>query len=163
MNFFKILPILLSIIFMSGCGSTNHAKNSIPEKTLYGNWNCKMNLETEKIKISLDYDINYIRDGKSNGLGIMKFKTPSLPEIEYSLATSGNWELKDGYLIESSSETKLVNLSHPEFDEVLNLERLFPQNVSLSAEVLILNDSLLKVKSEIDGTVISCNRSPSKG
>ena len=74
------------------------------------------------------------------------------------MADSSNWEYKNGYLIQTSTEIKLVNISHPEFDDAFNLERLFPQNISESSKVLILNDSQLKVKSETDGTVYSCNK-----
>ncbi|MBH0040391.1 hypothetical protein [Pseudoalteromonas sp. SWN166] len=74
------------------------------------------------------------------------------------MATSANWEYQNGYLIETSTEIKLVNLSHPKFDELLNLESLMPQNISESSEVLVLSNTLLTLKSESDGIVYSCDR-----
>lgn len=157
MNYLKALPLITSSLLMSAC-STNHIQYELPETKLYGTWNCKVNFQEEDVKLSLDYDVTYIRNGKSNGFGILKFKAPDIPEMEYSMADSSSWELDNGYLIETTTEIKLVNISHPEFDELLNLESMFPQNISESSEILVLNNSLLKVKSETDGTIYSCNK-----
>jgi hypothetical protein len=80
--------------------------------------------------------------------------------LPYSVAASMEWELENGYLIETSREIKLVTISQPEFDEKFNLESLFPQNISESSEVLVVNKSLLKLKSETDGMVHSCDKAP---
>lgn len=157
MNYLRILPLLTSAFLVSAC-STNHTQYSLPENQLYGTWNCQMDFQEEDVKLSFDYDITYVRNGKSNGFGSFKFKAPDIPEMEYSIADSSNWELNNGYLIETTTEIKLVNISHPEFDDLLNLESMFPQNLSESSEILVLNDSLLKTKSESDGTIISCNK-----
>jgi len=162
MNLCKVLPLVVSVILISGCASLNHAQDSKLEEKLFGKWNCKLDLDVENVKMSFDYDVRYIRNGKSNGFGTLKLNIPDWPEMEYSISDSSNWELKDGYLIEMTEEIKLVNLSHPEFDEVLNLESMFPQNISESSKILVLNDSLLKVKSETEGTVMSCNKIPIK-
>jgi hypothetical protein len=110
----------------------------------------------------MDYVVTYIRNGKSNGFGLLKLKLPELPEMEYSFADSSNWELNNGYLVESTIEIKLVNVSHPDVEDVWDLENMLPQNISESSEVLVLNNSLLKVKSESDGTIYSCNKVANK-
>ncbi len=158
MKHLKASPFIASIIFTIGCSSLNNLNSYSPQEQLYGLWHCNLSLEEEGIKITMDYEVSYVRNGKSNGFGTITFKAPELPEIEYSMADSSNWEYQNGYLIETSTEIKLVNLSHPEFDEEFNLESMFPQNMSESSEVLVLNSSLLKLKSEIDGTVYSCDK-----
>jgi len=133
-------------------------RNSKLEEKLYGKWNCKLDLEVENVKISFDYDVRYIRNGKSNGFGTLKFKIPNFPEMKYSMADSSVWELKNGYLIEITEEIRMVSLSDSALDEVFDFESMFPQNISESSKILVLNDSLLKVKSETEGTVVSCNK-----
>jgi hypothetical protein len=158
MKHLKALPLIASLIITTGCSTSGNVDNHSPETLLYGLWNCSLTLNEEGVEISMDYEVNYVRNGKSNSFGTLIFKAGHALEMEYSLATSTNWEYQSGYLIETSTEIKLVNLSHPEFDEVFNLERLFPQNVSESSEVLVLNNNLLTLKSESDGTVYSCNK-----
>lgn len=157
-----LLPLTITTVFLSGCANAWNTPASINEADLYGSWNCKISDEEDGVKISMDYDVSYIRNGKSNGFGVLKFKAPDVPEMEYSFADSSDWELKGGYLIETSTEIKLVNVSHPEFDKVFNLESLFPQNVSESSKVLVLNENILRLKSETDGMEYSCNRNPIK-
>ncbi|PKF56408.1 hypothetical protein CW748_10675 [Alteromonadales bacterium alter-6D02] len=158
MKHLKALPLIASIIITTGCSTSGNVDNYSPQTQLFGLWHCSLSLEEEGVKVAMDYEVNYVRNGKSNGFGTLIFKAPDLPEMEYSMAASTNWEYQNGYLIETSTEIKLVNLSHPEFDEVLNLESLFPQNISESSEVLVLNNTLLTLKSESDGTVYSCDK-----
>ena len=99
-----------------------------------------------------------VRNGRSNGFGSLKVIAPDMPEVEYSIADSSNWEVNKSYLIETTKEIKIINISHPELEYFFNLESMFPQNLSDSSEVLVLNDSVFKTKSESDGTIISCNR-----
>jgi hypothetical protein len=157
----KILRLSLSIaIIMNvlGCSSSSDVNDYHHMESLYGNWNCKLAVEDKEIKVQIDVDVNYVRNGHSNAFGTMTIQAPELPELEYSIATSSNWEFKNGYLIETTNELKIVNVSHPEIDDVFNLESLFPQNISESSEILVLNDSMLTLKSEMDGSVYSCSR-----
>ena len=155
MNYLKVLPLLTSAFMISAC-SSNHQKYPLLENKLYGTWSCQMDIEEEDFKLALDYEVTYVRNGKSNGFGTLKVKSPDIPEMEYSIADSSIWELDSRYLIETTTEIKIVNISHPEFDDFFNLESMFPKNLSGSSEILILSDSLLKTKDESDGTIISC-------
>lgn len=158
MKYLRVLPLITSIIITTGCSTSSTVSNYSRMDQLYGTWNCKLSMEEEGVKVAMDYDVSYVRNGKSNGFGTIIFKAPELPEMEYSIAASSNWEYKSGYLIETTTEIKLVNISHPEFDEVFNLESMFPQNISESSEILVLNNSELKLKSESDGMVYSCDK-----
>jgi len=156
MKICKISSVVIFAIVASGCGATSQAQSIPPEDRLYGGWNCKHSVESEGTKVHVEYVTSYIRNGKSNSFGILKIETPELPEMEYSIASSAQWEVKGGYLIETADEIKLANVSHPEFDKILNLESMFPQKVSESYEILTLSSSILKIKSETDGSIISC-------
>jgi hypothetical protein len=158
MKHLKALSLITSIIITTGCSTSNNVNSYSPQTQLYGLWHCDLSIDEEGVKVVMDYEVNYVRNGKSNGFGTIIFKAPGLPEMEYSMAGSSNWGYQNGYLIETTTEIKLVNLSHPEFDEVFNLESMFPQNISESSEILVLNNTLLTLKSESDGTVYSCDK-----
>ena len=158
MKYLRVLPILTGIIIATGCSTSSTVSNYSRLDQLYGSWNCKLSMEEAGVRVAMNYDVNYVRNGKANGFGTIIFKAPELPEMEYSMAGSSHWEYENGYLIETTTEIKLVNVSHPEFDEVFNLESMFPQNISESSEILVLNNSVLKLKSESDGTVYSCDK-----
>lgn len=162
MKSIKVLSFVAVAIAAAGCTSPTPVKNTLAESQLYGSWNCKVYLVEEDIRVDMDYDVTYFRNGMSNGFGTLKIKVPDLPEMEYSVTDSSGWEFQNEYLVETTKEIKLVNISHPGFDDLLNLEQMFPQNISESSEVLILNDSILKVKSETDGSVYSCNKLPNR-
>lgn len=158
MKHLKALLPIASIFMITGCSISSNVDNSSPQSKLYGLWHCSSSLEEDEVKFIMDYEVYYVRNGKSNSYGTLILKALDFPEIEYSVMTSANWEYKNGYLIETSTEIKLVNISHPGFDEVFNLESVLPQNINESSEVLVLNNTLLTLKSEIDGTVVSCEK-----
>lgn len=143
--------------------SASNLKTAIVKSDLHGAWKCKHAVEQDGVRLAMDLDVRYIRNGKSYSMGSLKFKAPSLPEMDYAVSNSADWELDGKYLIETATEINIKNISHPEFDEKFNLGSLFPQNIAESSEILILNKSLLKVRSETDGTVYSCTRIPPQG
>ncbi len=150
--------LLAILITTAGCSGEANIKNSSPETKIYGLWNCKLTSEEEDIKVSMDVDISYTRNGKSNGFGTLTLQAPDFPKMEYSIASSSNWEYQNGYLIETTTEINLLNVSHPELDGIFNLGDFFPQNISESSEILVLDDSTLTLKSESYGTIYSCEK-----
>lgn len=156
----KYLPLIAALITSTACASSSSASNNFSRSQFFGGWNCSFSNKEDGVLVSIDLNVNYIRNGSSNSFGTMTFKPQeqSEMEVEYSISSSGNWEYQDGYLIETVKEMKIVNLSHPELDEILNLENILPQNISESSEVLLLNGTTLKLKSESNGEIISCNK-----
>ena len=149
--------LTLSFLIASSSVCASNMETEIEQsKMLYGTWNCKVEVEKDDDQISFDIDTTYIRNGKSNSFGSMKLNLPELPELKYSYADSGSWEIKDGYLISTTAEVKLVNVSHPVLDNVLNLEKLFPQNISESSQILKLSNTELSLKDESDGEIYHC-------
>ncbi|MFT6907703.1 MAG: hypothetical protein ACJAS1_004387 [Oleiphilaceae bacterium] len=157
MNLIKFLPL-----FTLACSLSTFAtgQKAIDESYLYGNWNCKheVNASKTQMKVKINYNVNFIRAGKSNGYGTLLFKMPNLPELEYSLTDNSTWEIQGDNLILSSTQIKSVNVSHPELDKFLNLKQFIPKSVSESSKILKLTKSSLTVKSESNGEIYTCSK-----
>jgi hypothetical protein len=133
---------------------------TINENNLYGTWNCMHTLEEKlsKMKVEIDYNINVLRNGKSNGLGVVLFNIPNFPKLEYSLSDSSNWKIKDDNLILSSTELQLKNKNYPELEKILNLRSLVPKKINESVKILELTKTKLKVWSRTDGGIHTCSK-----
>jgi hypothetical protein len=157
MDRIKILPLFAFALSMST--SANDSK-TINESNLYGMWNCKHTMDARelKMKIKIDYNVNVVPSGKSNGVGVLLFKIPNFPELAYSLSDSSYWKIKEGNLTLSSTELKLKNRSYPELEKILNLRRLIPKKITASAKILKLTKSTLNVQSKSDGGIYACSK-----
>lgn len=151
------LSLLAFAISISGSAGANEAK-AFDQKNLHGSWNCKHTMENTASMMKVDYDIHYSADGKASGNGTVWLRMQNFPEMEYSLSNRSTWEIKANSLIVSSAEFTLVNRSHPELDQFLNLESLFPQNVRESSTILELTQSKLVARSDTYGGVYSCSK-----
>jgi len=159
MNPIKLLSIITLFFSVSVCAQTESVINT---NNLYGAWNCKLTKVDGESKIAFDIDVNYVRNGSANSFGTLKFDLPEIAELEYSIATSSTWEIKEGYLIETSTETKVVSISHPELDSIINLESMFPQNITESSKILELTSTKLSMELEGDGTAFNCTKLKNK-
>lgn len=159
MDKLSLLPVVFSILFSAEVASDQGVKTQAIKKALYGSWNCGIDVEEGATRMSIASEDTFIRNGRSNSFGTMKLKiSAELPEIEYSIAASSTWEIIDGFLVSTLTDVKVINISHPEFDKVINLQDMFPKNISESAEIVELSQSKLILKSETDGSVYRCDR-----
>ncbi|WP_299203157.1 hypothetical protein [uncultured Amphritea sp.] len=155
-NALPLFGLLFSVI---ASASTQVNDSAIfDQKNLYGRWNCKYAMEDANTRMKVDYDISYFADGRASGSGTLLLRMQNFPQMEYSLSNRSTWVVKAGSLILSSAEFKLVNRSHPELDQILNLESLFPQNVRESSTILELTQSTLVARSDSYGGVYSCSK-----
>jgi len=153
----NVLFLFAFVISISGFVGANESKGFEQEK-LYGRWSCQHAMKNANTMIKIDYDINYSADGKANGNGTVWLRMQNFPEMEYSLSNRSTWEVKADSLIMSSVDFTLVNRSHPELDQILNFESLFPQNVRESSTILELTQSKLVARSDSYGGVYSCSK-----
>lgn len=120
-----------------------------------------MDREESGTKMEAAWKATYIRNGRTNDIGTIKFILPMQPKpvaLTYSMTTSGTWEIVDGFLAHTTNELKLVNISHPGLDDIINLTDMFPQTVSDSSKILVLNDQRLELLSESTGIISQCDR-----
>ncbi len=150
--------MILSLIIVCNVNATENT-DSDSKSNLFGTWICEYKFGDSGSQLKFASEDTYVRNGTTYSIGSFGLKiTEDVPEITYSLSASGTWEIVDGYLITTSSEIKLVNLTNPEIDDILPLKEMFPQNVSESAKILEINESQMALKSETDGQIYLCTK-----
>lgn len=140
------------------CHGMAFSQSSGPAEKLPGRWNCEVASEQDGVKMSMDYAVTYSGDGTADASGRLRLKTAQLPEMEYSISSRSEWEISDGHLVETSNDIDVVNLSHPHFDRLFNLQSMIPENATETSEILVLDDSRLRTQSEKYGTITDCAR-----
>ena len=159
MNKILFLPISAFLLYSATASANQNIEPSTLKTNLLGSWSCSTSLEEDDFSMITETEDTYVRNGRSKSFGTLKAKfTEELPEIEYSIAATGTWEIIDGYLVDTLTDIKVVNLTHPEFDSIFNLQDLFPTNISFSSEVIELTKSKLTLKSETDDSIYECER-----
>lgn len=144
---------------LTGLGSgIGYSQSAEPEDRLYGSWECEVASDEEGVKMSMEYDITYARDGTATGSGTLWLKTGQLPEMEYAVETRSEWEISDGDLIETATDIEAVNKSHPHLDRFFNLRSVIPEDASDTSEILLLDESRLRTRSGTYGTIRDCVR-----
>lgn len=154
MKYFNLTGLATALL---AC-SIEASASAYSKEQLLGSWNCSLNIEEDRLKLLIEVESTYVRNGNSHTLGIVTAKFNERPEMTYSIATSSTWEVSESYLITTLKEAKVVNLTHPEFDNVLKLQDFFVKGTSDSSRILELTSSKLSVKSETDGTVYHCSK-----
>lgn len=149
---------LLLAATVSGCASEPYPIYAHRQNIL-GVWDCATTFEEHDLHLKIESKDTFLRNGASHSFGIMTAKFSSdMPEISYSVAGTFTWKIEGKYLIEMATDLKIVNLTHPEFDEVMKLQDIFPTNISESSEILRLTESELIVDSESGGGIYKCTK-----
>jgi hypothetical protein len=89
-----------------------------------------------------------MKNGTSEGFATLLFSMGGLPELEYREVDKALWSLNGTQLNIASNNIQFINVSHPEFDQLLNLQQQFPKSVKESVNVLELTKSHMKIQSE---------------
>jgi hypothetical protein len=157
MNLVKILPLFTLACSMSSFAAS---QKSFDESHLYGNWNCKHEIDdiTTKMRVKIDYNVTVLRSGKSSGIGTLLFRLPNFPELEYRVVDNSTWQLTGNQLHLTSTDIKSMSMSHPEIDKIFNLKQLIPQKISESSTILALTKNRLDLKSDTYGGNYTCNK-----
>lgn len=154
----KWMILVGSGLLVSVGSGIGYSQSAEPEARLYGSWECEVASDEEGVRMSMDYDMTYARDGTATGSGTLWLKTGQLPEMEYAIETRSEWEVSDGDLIETATDIEAVNKSHPHLDRLFNLRSVIPEDASDSSEILLLDESRLRTRSGSYGTIRNCVR-----
>lgn len=107
----------------------------------------------------MEFDQHYIGNGTFDARGDLTFT--ALEEgvvLEYIVVGAGEWEISDNFLIETVTDVEITGVD-PLFDELFDLEEMFPTGISDASEIITLSEQSLVTVAESDGTEISCSRS----
>lgn len=140
------LTVVTLLSAVSACASETLANTDF-NKQIIGSWNCQFVGFQNGSKITIRSQDTYAQNGRSNSSGILKVRlSPEAPEMQYSLAGSANWKVSEDALVTTFTDLKIVNVSHPGFDKIMNLQSLFPKNTSYTSRILELSASKLSLK-----------------
>lgn len=139
---------------------SSFATNSQPikESYLYGSWKCKGEMVHKKTNMTFNfnYKVNFENNGQANGFGSVLLSFSEFTNLKYSLLDNSTWEIKNGRLIYSSIYIKLKNISHPNLDSIVNLEKLMPQHIEETSKIIRLTKSELEVQPKKNGRKYVC-------
>lgn len=142
-----VLPLLLASMEL------------MADQRLLGTWNCAYAVQEQDVSVTSETREIYASDGRIDSSGTMRVRmSPEMPEISYSLAATGHWEMADDALVVTASEVRIVNLSHPEFDRLLDLQEMMPEGISESMAIVELSAADLILRSETDGRLYNCRK-----
>ena len=149
---------------------TRHYKTENPSKEkeiddekytqlISGAWSCLIEQGMDGVSVTIDTEDSYVDNGRFNSFGSLQLSIESEGiSIDYNLAGTGSWNVKNGKLYQTIEDIKIVNLTAPEFDSVFNLEEMFPKNISESSTITSIDNKHITVKSDIDGTELTCSK-----
>jgi hypothetical protein len=157
---FAITLVMTNSVFASEMQVAKGSKH-VNQSYLYGTWNCKGAMQHKQLKmgVKFDYNINFTNNFKATGQGLVSFTIPNFTDLDYKLTDNSTWKLHNDEIIYSSNDLKLVNISHPEFEKIINLEKLVPQTISESSKIIELTKSTLSVRAKADNKIYNCFKS----
>lgn len=160
--------ILISILHSSFAYADESTINNYNKKIL-GIWTCSWLIQEENNAIDLEIDTQYIRNGRFNAFGVVKYDIENKInkkeriKLDYNLAMSGSWRIDDSkYLISVVDEVKTTNITNPLIDQVASLDRFFPKGISSSSEILNINERSIITKEEGSDEELKCNKKKNK-
>ncbi|RTE67723.1 hypothetical protein EH243_01880 [Amphritea opalescens] len=149
------LPLLAFLISLSTAVQADEP-NAFKQADIYGRWHCEHAMVDGPTRMNIDYNVDYLADGQSNGLGTLVLKIPNFPEMEYGVSHQSRWAMKEGTLTFTSPALRLINRSHPQLNSFLDLENLFPPKQVESSTILELTQTKLVARSDSYGGVYAC-------
>lgn len=156
----KLIPVLFSATIIAGCASTPTDPTYRNQQNILGTWNCTSEVTDVEngVRTTANFESSYVRSGISNSVGNLTIEIKGFPALNYAVTTSATWEIQRNLLIETTNDVKLKSLNHPNIAEQLDIEEMIPKNIGESYNILYLGSSLLRIKSELDGSTVTCKK-----
>ncbi len=147
---------LLAGLLVSVCSVSAQAA-AIDEAKLYGSWACSHKESDEGTHISAIFDVSYNANGTSRSLGNLKVTVGSTVVMANQYDFQGKWEVKDGYLLETTTDVKGTNLTNNSKLGAAELAEMFPAGETDRSLIVELSDQKLITQDE-DGVNFECSR-----
>lgn len=162
-NYSKLSILILStVILLTGCidNSTTNSRNITYQQKILGSWKCiGTEVAEDDTTINYDFTTTYVRDNTSYALGNFNFKDKETDEsFEFTFNSSCTWKIKDNYLIETGCKAKMLNISHPLINTIIDFDKILPERFSESSKIISLNNSDLITLSDSDNTLLKCSK-----
>jgi len=134
--------------------------SAIDKSSLYGSWVCEHSLgnNNKNLQVNFIYHVNVNKNGTSTGEATLTFSMAALPPLIYQEVDTALWTLDRDNLTISSDNIQFSNMSHPEYEALLNLQQHFPRHVNETLKVTQLTKLALTLFSERYNDVYHCVR-----
>lgn len=153
----KTVNTLLAGLLASVCSVSVQAA-SVDEAKLYGNWACSHEESDEGTHFSAIFDVSYNSNGTSRSLGNLKVTVGSMVVLANQYDFQGNWEIQDGYLLETTTDVQGTSLTNNSKLGAAELAEMFPTGDTDRSLIVELSDQKLITQDE-DGVNFECSRS----
>lgn len=154
--------LLPSAVIATGIytNKANTEVQQVNQSYLYGSWQCAGSLQYKQMNMSVkfDYQLNFTKNNTASGEGIVSFGFPNYYDIEYKLTDNSTWKINDNEIIYTSEDVQLTNLTYPELEKIVNLEKRVPQKVNESSKILQLTQTKLEIQAKADNKIYSCSK-----
>ncbi|WP_309043758.1 hypothetical protein [Marinobacter sediminicola] len=158
---FRILLVLTPLV-LAACSSPQRIEPTYDEhleSALLGTWNCTLEAVFPEGALMLSSTDQYLPTGKANSFGELVFHYSEYEDkIVYSVATSDSWQVVDGNLLFTTHDARIKNISHPGMDDILNIEELFPEDVSTASRIQELTGDRLVFHVDKEFLPVECDR-----
>ncbi|WP_413698902.1 hypothetical protein ACLKMH_15155 [Psychromonas sp. KJ10-10] len=160
----SFLAFILPSTVIASTIDTNKVNTSELKKVnqtfLYGSWQCAGSMEYKQINMSVtfDYKLNFTKDYKSSGEGIVSFGFPNYYDIDYKLTDNSTWNINNNEIIYTSEDLQLTNLTYPELEKIVNLEKRVPTRINESSKILKLTSTQLTIQTKSDNKIYNCSK-----
>ncbi|MBA4502202.1 hypothetical protein [Marinobacterium marinum] len=152
----KTVNTLLAGLLASVCSASVQAA-AIDETMLYGNWACSHEENDEGTHISAIFDVSYNANGTIRSLGNLKVTVGGMVAMANQYDLQGEWEIKDGYLLETTTHVQGTNLTNNSKLGAAELADMFPADDADRSLIVELSDQKLITQGE-DGVNFECSR-----
>lgn len=147
---------LLAGFFASVCSVSVQATTT-DETKLYGNWACSHEESDEGTHFSAIFDVSYNSNGTSRSLGNLKVTVGNMVVLANQYDFQGNWEIQDGYLLETTTDVQGTSLTNNSKLGAAELAEMFPTGDTDRSLIVELSDQKLITQDE-DGVNFECSR-----
>jgi len=157
----KLIKLISVLVCVAGTSSAfSEVESNINRDNLIGSWTCKHEFLEPKTKMLIDvkYTTNFINNGNAYGSGDLFFTIEGMPKINYKASDNSTWSLKGDQLTVKSQKINFTNVSHPQLDKFLDINKILPATVNESGKILELSANKLKVKSTLNNVEFTCSK-----
>ncbi len=148
---------ILSICVFSVFTATQASAAPNPQ-LLVGKWECNTKY-VEMYEVNLTSQHDFSADGSlTSSADVILAMPESSISVGYHLLANGNWGVKGDELTVQGKVTSIKNTLYPEWDKMLNLKQLIPENLKGTATIKHLDATSLVVSDRHTGRDYTCSK-----
>lgn len=125
---------------------------------LIGKWECDTKfVDMYEVNLTSQHDFS-THGGLASSGDVVLAMPESTIAVGYHLLASGNWSVKGDELTVQSKVTSIKNTLYPEWDKMLNLKQLIPENLKGTATIKHLDATSLVINDRHTGRDYTCSK-----